>query len=101
MEEAVRPENLARALAAVKSNKGAPGIDRMTTDELEDHVNKHWEKIRNKLLTGTYQVVPVLRVEIPKPGGGVRLLGIPTVLDRLIQHLLLQVPQVCLFTSRL
>jgi group II intron reverse transcriptase/maturase len=91
MEEAVLPENLARALAAVQSNKGAPGIDRMRTDELEEHVNKHWEKIRNKLLAGTYQPVPVLRVEIPKPGGGVRLLGIPTVMDRMIQQLLLQV----------
>jgi len=90
MEEVVAPENLARALAAVRSNKGAPGIDRMTTDQLEDHVNKHWEKIRTKLLAGTYQPAPVLRVEIPKPGGGVRLLGIPTVLDRLIQQLLLQ-----------
>jgi RNA-directed DNA polymerase len=91
MEEAVRPENLARALAAVQSNKGAPGIDRMRTEELEAHVNKHWEKIRDKLLTGSYQVLPVLRVEIPKPGGGVRMLGIPTVMDRMIQQLLLQV----------
>jgi RNA-directed DNA polymerase len=91
MEEAVRPENLARALAAVQSNQGAPGIDGMQTDELEGHLAKHWEKIRNKLLAGSYQPVPVRRVEIPKPGGGVRLLGIPTVLDRLIQELLLQV----------
>jgi RNA-directed DNA polymerase len=91
MEEAVRPENLICALAAVQSNKGAPGIDGMRTDELEGHLGKHWEKIRNKLLAGMYQPVPVRRVEIPKPGGGVRLLGIPTVLDRLIQQLLLQV----------
>jgi len=91
MEEAVKPENAERALKAVKSNKGAPGIDGMTTSELEGHLARHWEKIRSKLLTGTYQPTPVKRVEIEKPGGGTRLLGIPTVLDRFIQQLLLQV----------
>jgi RNA-directed DNA polymerase len=90
MEEVVRPENCQRALKAVKSNKGAPGIDRMTTSELEGHLAQHWEKIRGKLLSGAYQPTPVLRVEIEKPGGGTRRLGIPTVLDRFIQQLLLQ-----------
>jgi RNA-directed DNA polymerase len=91
MVEVVDPENAERALKAVKSNKGAPGIDGMTTEELEGHVRKHWEKIRGKLLEGRYQPSPVRRVEIPKPGGGVRMLGIPTVLDRFIQQMLLQV----------
>lgn len=91
MEEAVKPENCERALKAVKSNKGAPGIDGMTTSALEGHLARHWEKIRGKLLTGTYQPAPVKRVEIDKPGGGTRLLGIPTVLDRYLQQLLLQV----------
>ncbi|RPJ81443.1 MAG: group II intron reverse transcriptase/maturase [Acidobacteria bacterium] len=91
MEEAVQPENCERALKAVKSNKGAPGIDGMTTSELEGHLARYWEKIRSKLLTGTYQPTPVKRVEIEKPGGGTRLLGIPTVVDRFIQQLLLQV----------
>lgn len=90
MEEVVNPENAERALKAVKGNKGAPGIDRMTTDELEGHLCKHWGKIREKLLGGNYQPSPVRRVEIGKPGGGVRKLGIPTVLDRYIQQLLLQ-----------
>ena len=90
MEEVVKPDNCERALKAVKSNKGAPGIDRMTTSQLEGHLAQHWEKIRSKLLAGTYQPTPVKRVEIEKPGGGTRLLGIPTVLDRFIQQLLLQ-----------
>jgi RNA-directed DNA polymerase len=91
MEEAVKPENCERALKAVQGNKGAPGIDGMTTLALEGHLARHWEKIRSKLLAGTYQPTPVKRVEIEKPGGGMRLLGIPTVLDRFIQQLLLQV----------
>jgi len=91
MEEVVNPENAERALKAVKGNKGAPGIDGMTTGELAGHVGKHWEKIRGKLLDGSYQSSPVRRVEIEKPGGGVRLLEIPTVLDRFIQQLLLPV----------
>jgi RNA-directed DNA polymerase len=91
MEEVVNPGNAERSLKAVRSNKGAPGIDGMTTGELAGHLGKHWEKIRGKLLDGSYQPSPVRRVEIEKPGGGVRLLGIPTVLDRFIQQLLLQV----------
>src|SRR6202167_5903433 len=83
-------ENCALALAAVKRNKGAAGIDRMTTKELENHLQAHWEKIRAKLLNGTYVPTPVRRVEIPKPSGGTRILGIPTVQDRFIQQMLLQ-----------
>jgi RNA-directed DNA polymerase len=93
MEQVVTQENATAAWLAVKRNGGAPGIDRMTTEELRDHVRKHWETIRAKLLAGTYVPSPVRRVEIPKPNGGVRLLGIPTVLDRWIQQMLLQVLQ--------
>src|SRR5256885_1867944 len=91
MEQVVREENLAAALKAVKRNQGAPGIDHMTTAKLEDHLQAHWSKIRAKLLDGTWVPSPVRRVEIPKPNGGVRLLGIPTVVDRVIQQMLLQV----------
>ena len=91
MEEVVQHENLARALEAVKRNQGAPGIDHMQTTELENHLQAHWDKIRAKLLAGTWVPTPVRRVEIPKPSGGTRMLGIPTVMDRLIQQMLLQV----------
>ena len=91
MEEAVREENVRTALEAVKRNQGAGGIDRMKTSELEKHLQEHWEKIRAKLLAGRYVPAPVRRVEIPKPSGGTRMLGIPTVVDRFIQQLLLQV----------
>ena len=90
MEQAVAPENYQRALAAVTGHDGAPGIDRMPAADLEKHLQAHWEKIRAKLLAGTYIPTPVKRVEIPKPSGGVRMLGIPTVVDRFIQQLLLQ-----------
>jgi len=90
MEKVVTQENAQNAWLAVKRNGGAPGIDGMTTQQLRDHVRKHWEAIRAKLLAGTYAPSPVRRVEIPKPNGGVRLLGIPTVLDRWIQQMLLQ-----------
>jgi group II intron reverse transcriptase/maturase len=91
MEQAVAPEKVRQALEAVMSNDGAPGIDRMKAAELEKHLEAHWDKIRAKLLSGAYVPTPVRRVEIPKPNGGVRRLGIPTVLDRFIQQLLLQV----------
>jgi group II intron reverse transcriptase/maturase len=93
MEEVVRPENAEAAWLAVKRNGGAPGIDGMTTGQLRDHIRAHWETIRSKLLLGTYVPSPVRRVEIPKPNGGIRLLGIPTVVDRWIQQMLLQVLQ--------
>jgi group II intron reverse transcriptase/maturase len=92
-EQVVTQENATAAWLAVKRNAGAPGIDGMTTGQLRDHVRAHWETIRAKLLAGTYVPSPVRRVEIPKPNGGVRLLGIPTVLDRWIQQMLLQVLQ--------
>ena len=91
MEEVVADGNVGRALQAVKRNRGAAGIDRMKTTELEGHLKRHWSKIRSKLLAGTYAVTPVKQVEIAKPNGGVRKLGIPTVQDRFIQQLLLQV----------
>jgi group II intron reverse transcriptase/maturase len=93
MERVVTQENANAAWLAVKRNGGAPGIDGMTTQQLRDHMRKHGEAIRAKLLAGTYVPNPVRRVEIPKPNGGVRLLGIPTVLDRWIQQMLLQVLQ--------
>ncbi len=93
MEEVVSQDNATEAWKAVKRNAGSPGIDGMTTDQLRDHVRKHWESIRDKLVKGAYTPSPVRRVEIPKPQGGVRMLGIPTVLDRWIQQMLLQVLQ--------
>lgn len=91
MEKVVDGRNAAAARDAVIRNRGAAGIDRMTTDELAGHVQKHWDTLHAKLLAGTYVPSPVKRVELPKPGGGVRLLGIPTVVDRMIQQMLLQV----------
>jgi len=93
MERVVHRPNLQRALKRVKSNKGSPGIDGMTVDELSAHLRGHWQAIREQLLTGTYQPQPVKRQLIPKGGGGMRELGIPTVLDRFIQQALLQVLQ--------
>jgi len=93
MERVVTQDHAKAAWLAVKRNGGAPGMDGMTTQQLRDHVRQHWETIRAKLLAGTYVPSPVRRVEIPKPGGGMRLLGIPTVLDRWIQQMLLQVLQ--------
>ena len=93
MEMAVRRANLQAALKRVKSNKGSPGIDGMTVDELSAHLKGHWETIREQLLAGTYQPQMVKRQLIPKSGGGMRELGIPTVLDRFIQQAMLQVLQ--------
>jgi group II intron reverse transcriptase/maturase len=93
MEMVVRRSNLQTALRRVKSNKGSPGIDGMTVDELSAHLREHWDEIREQLLTGTYQPQMVKRQLIPKSGGGMRELGIPTVLDRFIQQAILQVLQ--------
>src|SRR5271170_8016950 len=93
MEEIVERENLKQALRRVKANKGAPGVDGMTVDQLGDYLKQHWPAIREQLLSGTYRPKPVKRVEIPKPDGGVRKLGIPTVLDRFIQQAVMQVLQ--------
>ena len=93
MERAVERLNCLAALQRVKANKGSPGIDNMSVEELPAYLKANWTSIRKALLAGTYQPQPVRRVVIPKPGGGERLLGIPTVLDRFIQQLLLQVLQ--------
>jgi len=86
MEEIVQAENLREALRRVKANKGSPGVDGMTVHELRGFLRKHWPMLKRKLLEGAYQPKPVRRVEIPKPDGGKRKLGIPTVLDRFIQQ---------------
>ncbi|HWR49852.1 MAG TPA: group II intron reverse transcriptase/maturase [Bryobacteraceae bacterium] len=91
MEAIVADENCRLALEAVQRNHGAAGIDRMTTEQLEPHLRAHWWILKDKLLKGTYVPSPVKRVEIPKPSGGTRMLGIPTVQDRFIQQLLLEV----------
>ncbi len=93
MEQVVDGENAARALKAVIANGGAPGIDGMTTTKLRDHAKAHWDSIRRRLLEGKYTPSPVKRVEIPKPNGGTRALGIPTVMDRWVQQMLLQALQ--------
>jgi RNA-directed DNA polymerase len=93
MEEIVDRENLKEALLRVKANKGGPGVDGITFGQLDDHLKQHWPAIREQLLSGTYRPQPVKRVEIPKPDGGVRKLGVPTVLDRFIQQAVMQVLQ--------
>src|SRR6266702_1337841 len=93
MEEVCERENLRDALRQVKGNKGSAGMDGVTVDQLTDYLKQHWPVIREQLLNGTYEPKPVRRVEIPKPDGGVRKLGIPTVLDRFIQQAVMQVLQ--------
>ena len=93
MEEVCERENLKEALRRVKANQGSAGTDGMTVGGLSDYLKQHWPAIREQLLNGTYEPKPVRRVEIPKPDGGVRKLGIPTVLDRLIQQAVMQVLQ--------
>ena len=93
MEEVCAHDNCVQALKRVKSNKGSPGIDGMTVEPLPGHLKEHWAAIREQLLAGTYKPQPVRRVEIPKPDGGVRQLGIPTVLDRMVQQAVMQVLQ--------
>jgi group II intron reverse transcriptase/maturase len=91
MEQVVERNNLLQALHRVERNKGAAGVDGMAVKSLRSYLLDNWSQIREELLSGTYRPLPVRRVEIPKPDGGTRLLGIPTVLDRLIQQALLQV----------
>src|SRR3984893_5446190 len=94
MEEVCERENLKEALRQVRSNKGSAGVDGMTVDKLGDYLKQHWPVIREQLLNGIYEPKPVRRVEIQKPdGGGVRKLGIPTVLDRFVQQAVMQVLQ--------
>jgi RNA-directed DNA polymerase len=93
MEAVIERENLKKALAQVRRNKGAAGIDGMSVDDLPSYLKEHWPAIRAQLLESTYKPQPVRRVEIPKASGGVRPLGIPTVLDRFIQQAVMQVLQ--------
>ena len=93
MEEICDRENMEEALRRVKANKGSAGIDEMTVGDIADYLKQHWPAVRERLLNGSYEPKPVRRVEIPKPDGGMRKLGIPTVLDRLIQQAVMQVLQ--------
>jgi RNA-directed DNA polymerase len=93
MEVVVERENLKKALVQVQRNKGASGIDGMSFEDLAPYLKEHWPTIRAQLLDGRYKPQPVRRVEIPKASGGIRLLGIPTVLDRFIQQAVMQVLQ--------
>ena len=93
MEEVCDRENCEIAWQRVRENKGSPGVDGMTIEQTPDYLRQHWPEIRDQLLRGTYKPKPVKRVEIPKPGGGIRKLGVPCVVDRLIQQAVLQVLQ--------
>lgn len=93
MEQVCERENLRKALQRVRQNKGGPGIDGMTVNKLPGYLKKHWPEIRAQLLAGAYRPKPVKRQEIPKSDGGIRKLGIPTVLDRFIQQAIMQVLQ--------
>ncbi len=93
MDEVCERDNCKRALARVRANKGSAGVDGMTVQQLPGYLKQHWPAIREQLLRGTYGPQPVKRVEIPKPDGGVRKLGIPTVVDRFIQQAVMQVLQ--------
>ena len=91
MEAVVEKQNMTQAYRRVMSNKGAAGIDEIPVEDLLDYLNQHWSRLKEELLTGSYHPQAVRIVEIPKPSGGIRKLGIPTVIDRLIQQALLQV----------
>src|SRR5215813_9579050 len=93
MEAVCERENLKAALQQVRANQGSPGVDGMTVVVIKNYLKQHWPAIREQLLNGTYEPKPVRRVEIAKPDGGVRKLGIPTVLDRFIQQAVMQVLQ--------
>jgi retron-type reverse transcriptase len=93
MDRVVERDNLRKALAQVRRNKGAPGLDGMSVEDLAAYLKDHWPEIRDQLLQGTYKPQPVRRIEIPKASGGTRPLGIPTVLDRFIQQAVMQVLQ--------
>ncbi len=91
MEMILERRNMFRALKRVQANKGAPGVDGMTVEQLDGYLKRHWTKIRETILNGEHRPLPVRRKEIDKPDGGVRLLGIPAVLDRLIQQAIAQI----------
>ena len=93
MEIILERENMARALKQVRSNQGAPGVDGMTVDQLPSYLRRHWQRIQASLLDGTYTPLPVRKKEVPKQQGGMRMLGIPAVLDRLLQQAIAQVLQ--------
>jgi RNA-directed DNA polymerase len=93
LEAILERDNLRRALKRVKSNRGSPGVDGMTTDDLPAYLRVHWPRLREDLLAGRYQPQPVRRCEIPKASGGTRILGIPSAVDRFIQQAILQVLQ--------
>jgi RNA-directed DNA polymerase len=91
LQAVLAPDNLRRAWQRVQSNQGAPGIDRIAIDDCTAHAKAQWPNMRRQLEVGDYQPTAVRRVTIPKPGGGERLLGIPTVTDRVIQQAIAQV----------
>jgi len=91
IERMLERSNLLKALQAVEANRGAAGVDGMEVKQLRGHLREHWAQIKEQILNGTYEPRPVRRVDIPKPGGGTRMLGIPTVLDRLIQQAIHQI----------
>src|SRR5215831_6851815 len=93
MEQVCEQDNCKRALKRVQSNRGSAGIDGMSVEQLPAYLKKHWPTIRAELLAATYKPQPVKRVEIPKPDGGVRMLGIPTVMDRFVEQAVQQVLQ--------
>lgn len=93
LKQVLSRENMAAAWKRVKANKGSAGVDGLTIEQTAEHLREHWPRVRKELIAGKYQPQAVRRVEIPKPTGGMRELGIPTVLDRLIQQALLQVLQ--------
>ena len=91
LDAVLASDNLARAWKRVKANKGAPGIDGVTIEDFPAHAREHWPALREQINQGRYQPQPVRRVEIPKPDGGKRLLGIPTIADRVVQQAIAQV----------
>ena len=91
LDQVLSGRNILRATKQVVSNKGAPGIDGMTVDQYEAHHRRHWRSIAEHIRAGSYIPAPVRRVDIPKPNGGTRMLGIPTVQDRVIQQAIAQI----------
>ena len=90
LEEILSEENMTLAYKRVVANKGASGVDGITTEEVKDYLAGNWESIREKIRNRKYRSLPVRRVEIPKPSGGVRKLGIPSVVDRIIEQAIAQ-----------
>lgn len=95
LEKILSKNNMNTAYKRVCANKGAGGVDEVTVEELGDYIKENWESIRNQIRNREYKPQPVRRVEIPKPNGGMRKLGIPTVMDRVIQQGIVQVISPC------